>query len=309
MRSPQGLPEVDSAWPDPGHGSSGWAPLSPSRRRSLGGSSSCPESPCGQRQARFPAKWPRTLQACLPLHPPSPHPSSALLALGSTARHTGSSPPGAAGSGAWGGAGGGPGRAWGQRGRAEGSLSATSNQSPGRRAPGVRLCEGAQLHTPIPPTVWSVSTCVSCKHVGLQSRLDSLTSAPASHVLCCPVPGRASPHGRPRETSGVTADLPSPCPSVHTAETTCTPSQSPGACSDVSASSSAAVRTWLPLQEAQQWPVCSRGSNTASHGASEPRVCSSSGRPLSSWDAAAAPRVLPCCSGPDPTRPNLQGVP
>lgn len=201
------------------------------------------------------------------------------------------------------------GRAWGQRGRAEGSLSATSNQSPGRRAPGVRLCEGAQLHTPIPPTVWSVSTCVSCKHVGLQSRLDSLTSAPASHVLCCPVPGRASPHGRPRETSGVTADLPSPCPSVHTAETTCTPSQSPGACSDVSASSSAAVRTWLSLQEAQQWPVCSRGSNTASHGASEPRVCSSSGRPLSSWDAAAAPRVLPCCSGPDPTRPNLQGVP
>ena len=58
-------------------------------------------------RARFPAKRPGTLQACLPLHPPSRHPSSALLALGSTAGQTGSSQPGAAGSGAWGGAGGG----------------------------------------------------------------------------------------------------------------------------------------------------------------------------------------------------------
>ena len=221
--------------------------------------------------------FPSTLPACIPpllslLWAPPPtrqgDPRPGLLA-----QEPGAGPAGL---------GGGPGQAWGQRDRAEGSLSATSNQYPRRRAPGGRLCEGAHLHTPIPPTVWSVSTCVSCKHVGLQSRLDSLTSAPASHVLCCPVPGHASPPGRPSETSGVTTDLPSPCPSVHTAETTCAPSQSPGACSDVSASSSAAVRTRSSLQEAQQWLVCSRGSNTASHGASEPRVCSSSGRPLSS---------------------------
>lgn len=169
-------------------------------------------------RARFPGKRPRAPQACLPLRPPGLHPSSALLALGSTARETGSSPPEllAPEPGA-GQAGRGRGRAWGQRGRAEGSLSATSNRSPGRRAPGGRLCQGAQLHTPIPPTVWNVSTCVSCKHVGLKSRLDSLTSAPAGHVLCCPLPGRASPSGRPRETSGVTADLPSPWPSIHTA--------------------------------------------------------------------------------------------
>ena len=272
---------MDSAWPDSGHGSGGWAPLSPSRRRSLSGSSSRPESPCGQRQgqvsceeARNPAgmsspppSQPASL-LCSPCSGLHRRPDRELPAWGCPLRSLGRGRRGAGGGPRW---------AWGQRGRAEGSLSATSNQSPGRRAPGGRFCEGAQLHTPIPPTVWSVSTCVSCKHLGLQSRLDSLTSAPASHVLCCPVPGRALPPGRPRETSGVTADLPSPCPSVHTAETTCAPSQSPGACSDVSASSSAAVRTWSSLQEAQQWPVCSRGSNSASHGASEPRVCSSSG--------------------------------
>ena len=44
-------------------------------------------------RARFPGKRPRAPQACLPLRPPGLHPSSALLALGSTARETGSSPP------------------------------------------------------------------------------------------------------------------------------------------------------------------------------------------------------------------------
>ena len=54
------------------HGSGSWAPLSPSRRRLLGGSSSRPESPCGQRQGQVSCEVARNPAGMSSLPPSQP---------------------------------------------------------------------------------------------------------------------------------------------------------------------------------------------------------------------------------------------